>query len=408
MNQTKKRLNIINHAISITDHETIQLQILKLNLLIDDERIKEIIEKLQNKNYVQAQKLINSYIKTPNKEITQRTSKNKRVTDKNIIEEFNLLSDNNQNSNHRTHVIELDEMLELESQSTNEESWPLRKRDSKEVRTLDLNEMSKIEKEPQNNRNNNFDSLLNVEKSKILPDNIKIDIDTNHTLNRDFLEKKQNKKNHTKKNRSLEQKNIFEDNSLLKDIKINYKNMIDYSKLTYKAMPYIEQKLQNMKSQYPYETESNSNTEYESAKKWIDKISNDGYSEIEVEEIIQRVDNIRADKKEEAAQLLLISASTKSKYAQFRLARTLYKGDILKKNVAEAFSLINKLAQNDNYPEAICDLGQFYEHGVGVKKDKVKAKELYEEAMDAGIKRAKNHFTRLNKSKKGLFSFFKK
>ncbi len=421
MNQTKKRLHIINHAISITDYETIQLQIIKLSLLIDDERIKEIIEKLQNKNYIQAQQLINIYIETPNEEITQRTSQNKynkksNTTDKETIEEFNLLSSYTQDTSNQVRVIELDEMLDIESKSNNEQSWPLKK-EPIEVKTLDLNEINKIKKESQDKRSNNFDTLLNVDKSEILPNNIKIDIDTNHTINRDFWDKKPDIKKDTAETKplneiknsitpSLEQKNIFKEKDSLKDIKVDYKNMIDYNKLTYKAMPYIKEKIQNIKIQYPPEVTSD--TIYESTQKWIDKISNDGYSEVEVEEIMQKIDNIRADKKDEAAQLLLISAATKSKYAHFRLARTLYKGDILKQNVAEAFMIINKLAENDNYPEAICDLGQFYEHGVGVKKDTDKAQELYREAMDSGIKRAKTHFERLDESQKGLFSFLKK
>ena len=58
MNQTKKRLSIINLAISITDLETIQLQILKLRLLMTDDKIQEIITALQDENYAHAQSLI--------------------------------------------------------------------------------------------------------------------------------------------------------------------------------------------------------------------------------------------------------------------------------------------------------------------------------------------------------------
>jgi len=94
MNQTKKRLSIINLAISITDIETIQLQILKLGLLQTDLKIQEIITALQAENYAQAQGLISLYIETPTENVLQRTSQTKKpvmtTVDKATIEEFQL------------------------------------------------------------------------------------------------------------------------------------------------------------------------------------------------------------------------------------------------------------------------------------------------------------------------------
>ena len=140
----------------------------------------------------------------------------------------------------------------------------------------------------------------------------------------------------------------------------------------------------------------------------METIANSGYTEEEIETTFQTIDEIKNENSEEAALLLLASAATESKYAQFRLARALYKGDLLQQNVEEAFTLINRLAVNEDYPEAICDLGQFYEHGIGIDKDKNKALTLYEEAMQAGIQRAGSHVERLTKQNKGLFSFLKK
>ena len=51
----------------------------------------------------------------------------------------------------------------------------------------------------------------------------------------------------------------------------------------------------------------------------------------------------------------------------------------------------------EDYPEALCDLAQFYEHGIGTGKDKKKAEQLYKEATEFGIKRAEKHYTRLKK-----------
>ena len=161
-----------------------------------------------------------------------------------------------------------------------------------------------------------------------------------------------------------------------------------------------------MHVQYPPVVEAEES--FASVDTWLVQISKDGYSEKNVEEILHYVDNLTESHKDEASELLLASAATESKYAQFRLARALYKGILLQKNAAEAFTLINRLAINDDYPEAMCDLAQFYEHGIGIDKDKKKAEALYKEAMELGINRAQKHHERLEKQNQSLFSFLKK
>jgi len=415
MNQTKKRLSIINLAISITDIETIQLQVLKLRLLHSDEKIQEILETLQQKNYAQAQALISTYIETPNKEILQRTfqkEKEKRtINEQSVIDEFDLFS-----------IPE-----EQESQE--------------EVKTLDLDEMLKLEAEgeaddaKEGHQTVNFDSLLNINSEEILPDNIEIDI--SHTSPNDFWNEPEQ---HPEEEETLPKDTFFDDietnekektpeaykdkdpdehkiitedtimpeyhNEIPDKAETEEKKVEDTEVFKYKSIPYIDQKLKNMQVQYP--SIEKSDEHFESVDSLILKIANEGYSESDIEEIIVRIDEIREDHPEEAAQLLLTAAATESKYAQFRLARTLYKGDILQKNSAESFTLINRLAINDNYPEAICDLAQFYEYGVGIDKDKKKAEALFKEAMEAGVKRAAGHFVRLQKENKSLFSFFSK
>ncbi len=74
MNQTKKRLAIIKLAISMTDTETIQLQVLKLGLLKTDSKMREILTLLSEKSYARAQGLISAYIETPSNTVLQRTS----------------------------------------------------------------------------------------------------------------------------------------------------------------------------------------------------------------------------------------------------------------------------------------------------------------------------------------------
>ena len=152
MNQTKKRLSIINLAISITDIETIQLQILQLGPLRTDEKIQEILVTLKAENYIQAQGLITAYIETPMHEILQRTFQKERekriIQDTNTIDEFNLFTEPENDREIRT--LDLDDMMKFSNDVAEEK-------------------LEKIEK------NIDFDSLLNIDTDDILPNNIKID-----------------------------------------------------------------------------------------------------------------------------------------------------------------------------------------------------------------------------------------
>ena len=467
MNQTKKRLSIINLAISITDIETIQLQILQLGPLRTDEKIQEIITTLKAENYAQAQGLITTYIETPMKEILQRTfqkeQEKRKVQDNNTIDEFNLFAKPGDNSEITT--LDFDDMMALSDDVVEEKP--------KEVQ-----------------KNIDFDSLLNIDKDDILPNNIKLN--TSHTssntfwnepeelnmqtddipkdtffdteedisktteetlieelLTNDLPETTQNSieeilEEELTKNEIIIQETIkepleeiyteeeiqeeeiqeekredgepeeakdietFEEapREALEELKPQKQDDEAEKNRKYKAIPYIDQKFKNMHVQYPPVLETSES--FDSVDAWLLQISNDGYSEEDIEAMIKKIDSLSVEHKEEASQLLLATAATESKYAQFRLARTLYKGEILQKNLPESFTLINRLATNDDYPEAICDLAQFYEYGIGIDTDKKKAELLYEEAMNLGIKRAMDHYERIRKQNSGIFSFLKK
>jgi len=433
MNQTKKRLSIINLAISITDIETIQLQILKLRLLKTDENIQEILSILQDESYAQAQALIATYIETPNTEILQRTFQKEKekqdAKDKAIIKEFGLFVVEEEEPAETT-TFDLDDMMKMSEASKENEP----KREQIEI---------------------NFDSLLNIQTDDIMPGNIDIDISDNaknnfwdtskelqsedpiekdtffdipiselpEIMHEDLSEIKMESKiepiDEFKIKEALKEEEPFaipHSEELLTEVNEVQENSEEVSietpvntaseESSYKAIPYIDQKFKNMQVQYP--STEDLNERFTSVDQWLLQISNEGYTEADVEAIMQKIDTLREENPSEAAQLLLISAATESKYAQFRLARTLYKGDILQKNSPEAFTLINRLAVNDDYPEAICDLAQFYEYGIGIDKDKKKALMLYEEATDLGIKRATEHFERLNKQNSGFFAFLTK
>ncbi|SFV57390.1 hypothetical protein MNB_SV-8-943 [hydrothermal vent metagenome] len=411
MNQTKKRLSIINLAISITDIETIQLQMLKLGLLRSDSRIQEIITMLQAENYAQAQGLITSYIETPMEEILQRSAQKEIDIEKKkeeaIIEEFDLFVE------------------EPEKQD-----GPVKEIDDLNAFIDPVAEPKKLSTQEQVN----YDALLNVGADEILPDNIELDIShssqdtffdtaTNRSIDEVFTQDLErdtffDTSDETTKKEEIEEEEEAplesfevsvpkkEETPIEKEIPSAPLEENQPESAHYHAISYIDQKFQNMTIQYPPVQTSDEN--FPSVDAWLRKISHEGYSEDEIEEIIGHIEKLRIGNKAEAAELLLLTSATESKYARFQLARALYRGDLLQKNIPEAFALINALAVNDDYPEAICDLGQFYEYGVGVDKDSTKAKLLYKNAMELGIKRAVEHYKRLNNENEGFFSFLNK
>ncbi len=462
MNQTKKRLSIIKLAISITDIEAIQLQILKLSPLKTDEKIQEIIAGLQAENYAQTQALITTYIETPMEEILQRTSQKekqlKKAEEKDIIEEFDLFitSPVKQNDNEKEmfdfstleqestakreqEVTDFDALLSIEADDILPDITLPGKQNNDEKKMFDFSTLKQENNVKRGQEVTDFGALLNIEADDILPDNIELKIDP--ALADSFFSETEHhleniKENHIDTNiipkdtffdteetpvvQELEKEDVTIDQidkeAVIASEEHPKENIQEKSSETpstenkpprYEAITYIDQKFKNMYTQYPPVEESDEN--FASVHTWLLQISNEGYSNDEIEEIIKHIGKLtEADSLAEAAQLLLISGATRSRFAQFMLARALYKGDILQKNLPESFTLINRLAMDDDYPEAICDLAQFYEHGIGIGKDKKRAEMLYREAMDQDIQRAAGHYERLRKQNSGFFSAFKK
>jgi hypothetical protein len=168
----------------------------------------------------------------------------------------------------------------------------------------------------------------------------------------------------------------------------------------YEPISYIDQKLRNMLNQYPQIDETPEC--FESEERLLYKISLEGYTEDDIEDVIKDIKRLTEEGSiAEASHLLLTIATTESLYAQFTLARELYQGKLLIRDIPEAFTQINYLSV-EKYPEAICDLAQFYEHGIGIKRDKRKALALYDEADSLGVKRAKSHYERLERETKSF------
>lgn len=424
MNQTQKRLSIIKLAISITDIETIQLQLLKLSPIRTDTKIQEILALLQAGNYAQAQRLITKYIESAPEEILQRTSQDEKQNiseeDQAIIDEFNLFV---------TPTTKDDRVVEI-----------------------DINDYASMTPKITKNKHTiDFDALLNIDAEDVLPDNISIDL--SHTPSREPI--KNYETNVTEKEitpditfpeqdsffeiaqeemtkpiieeKPIPQDTFFDDSipnsmqevqekldSVMGENVLTEKEILEEKEifntpiskkkepiLSYKAMPHISQKLISMKKQYP--PIQNTYEKFDTVELLLKKIADEGYSEAEIEEMMTYIRKLVGQAKyTEASQLLLVCGATESKFAQFMLARELYTGSVLTKNIDEAFSLMNTLAIYD-YPEALCDLGQFYENGIGTTPDSIKAEGLYKEALDLGIKRAKKHYTRLKKLNRGFF-----
>ncbi|HIP28412.1 MAG TPA: hypothetical protein EYG82_04480 [Sulfurovum sp.] len=371
MNQTKKRLTIINLAISMTDMDTIQLQISKLALLKSDLKIVEILSALNGQSYGQAQRLISEYIDAPNETVLQRTTQDdipneeekqtsQQEVDEATIDEFELFTTPSyETSQSFQEEVNYDAFLD----TTTETQTPI-----KEI---------------------NYDPLLNVEADDVLANNIDIDITQKHEENLTSEESITNDK--------IDVSNETKDNNL--DTEEDYDS-------SYEAIPHINNKFNNLYTQYP--PIEHTQSRYYSVENWLLQVSTKGYTEAEVETRIKDAEKLKHTNLGESAQLLIAAGATDSPYALFQLARALFIGDILQKNIPEAVTLIHYLAINEEYPEAICDLAQFYEQGIEVEKDKKKAEALYKQAMHLGIQRAKKHYQRIQKENKSFFSIFKK
>jgi hypothetical protein len=481
MNQTKKRLSIINLAISITDIETIQLQLLKLGLLKTDTKIQEIISVLQAENYAKAQRLIKVYIDTPMEDILQRASQQKSLD----IKDFTP-------SNKKETIISKEDQEiidEFQLFTTHDDNRPTQTK-KKEININDyLTDVSDTPNIQIDTQEADFDALLNLEANEVMPDNIELDISqdfddsffdipakreratqqTEHVhrdtffdigededqedpveeipasdpfetlltvktdkkaslikdalskqvatekalqgavLQETILRKKTSikmpsntplKQTPTVKKEIIEEPVIITPDTSLKE-QVLLKPTVREIPESYPAISYIRQKFVSMRKQY--EPIQKGPDRFPTVETFLTTISQDGYKEKEIIETLDYVEKLITEEKfAEASQLLLVCSSTESKFAQLMLARELYRGVLLRKKVSEAFSILTHMA-DENYPEALCDLGQFYENGISTSKDRKLAKELYKQAMDLGIQRAEKHYDRLKKQNKGFF-----
>ena len=376
MNQINKRLSIIHLAISINDTDTIQLQVIKLGLLQKDVEVEEIMEVLKAQNYVQAQGLIDLYLprnmddeENQKKPLSKDKIKEKEIEEQELIEEFHLFVNPKQ-------IV----------------------KPSKE-KIVEMLDTKDIKKEHQYKKINtaNFDELLSIDKDDVNVD-VKSDtksepIEKNIEIKDDFFDIKiENKPKKVETPKDITKDNFFkvdkDKKEELKEIKIE-----DNSIKKYRAIPYIDKKFEQIKKEY--KSKYIDKKTFDTVKNLLNKIKEDGYTEEEIEDTLFYIKKLIDQKTyKEATQLLLICGSTESNFAKLMLAREIYKGKIFKQDIDEAFHLIQRLAL-ERQAEAICDLAQFYEYGIGVKKDLKEAIKYYNEAKGLGIKRAIEHYNRL-------------
>ena len=393
MNQTTKRLNIINLAISITDIETIQLQILKLGLLKADENIQEIINALQEQNYIQAQGMIERYLSTPSSEdVIQRSSQTENFhADEEPEPIENVQFFNNHEGKNSSIEIDINDFINEESGDIALKSDDLRS-DKKQINSNDtLLELPPRLVEKKSKKRDDFDDLLALNSHYVTHSEDEEQSDTFFTSPQ-APQAEQKETEDTFFDSSMREQNLIQKASVSENS--GYAPVLD-----------IREKFELLQERYPcvYEIDTNSPV----VDALLTKISHEYYLETEIEETISYAKKlIQSDKHSQAIALLLICASTPSTFAQLILARELYKGELFEKDNDEAFDILEALV-TQKYPEAMCDLAQFYEYGIGTRRDKKRAIRLYEEAMERGLNRAKSHYIRLKKSTKGLFSFLK-
>lgn len=416
MDQIKKRLEIIKIAIFISDNETIRLQLLKLEYFQENEQLNKIMDLLKHKSYGQAQVLISEYLNNQpdsNKENKKEDNTQKNEDDKkSIIEEFGLLKPNDSIGKYTPDSSGQNTKENKRKEST--VSYVTNYKDFK----LSSDEIEKIPTKKQ--------------AMQEMPAKTKVDFS-------DIFLSLTNKKEHIGEAKEVESKIILIENTpkiqeeVQEDIKEeiqedntpkgDMETPINIEKIKAHSVSFGTQNSKNKESglydtKYPpipdifhrfknialFNIDDKNYTLSKSAANWMNKISSFGYKDIEILKISKYIQRLKENKQiDEAIQLTLICSATESNLGKLIFARELYKGDIFEKDHIKACEMTKELALLD-YPEALCDLGQYCEYGIGTKKNLEYALHFYKKAHDLGLERANILYKNL-KRKKGFFSF---
>jgi len=388
MNQIKKRLEIIKLAIFMTDAETIKLQLLKLEPFEDDEPINDIISLLRQKQYGQAQALIDLYNEEEIKSIYEDS---KLQTEEDLAEdivqtlslsspqddEFQLFKNHHarispySNINDKNNIYSTQQYAFANINFDQSNNKIIKIQTGKDKTTVNTYESNLIQETQNNDIDNQF--ISPIEGNNMDAQTYKINGLENCT-----------------KEQCEQDKEILTDETK------------SHATKQYPAIPDIITNFQSMALSY---LDKEINVFHKSVTSWMEHIAKIGYTDKGIFNMLtymQKLKNLKNH--DEASQLAIVFGATNSNFGKLIFARELYKGELFKKDDNKAFELIKELASK-NCAEALCDLGQFYEHGIGTQKDTKSAEHCYKQAIELDLDRAKNLYHKMRKNKKGFFSF---
>jgi len=438
MEELINRFEIARLATKISDHETIALQAKKLREISTNDELNDIVSMLESRNYRQALFAMKEYLDSAEssflnmpkytdsekKKMSQKESEPQgrdeaeegtKTEPENEPEKPTNLFDWDLNTESEKKVISLDEMLHLTEESASEtivvhdivkdiEEYVEQTKDeiSKDDSTLNIYEEaagapeSKLEEEVVQELSSNVSDEIGDTKEIEIEENENLEknIDSDVSEKPEVSELDIVSENIESSEKGREE---HDQNEKLKSDHEEMQSEIPMPK-KYSSISYIEQKYRNMLHQFP-QVEEREEGIAEEINKYLKQFSTSGYDDNDINNILSMFKSSKESGDiAKAAQFILLAAATESNLAQLLLARELFNGTVLKKDLPEAFTQINRLAEHD-YPEAICDLAQLYEYGHGIKKDKKTALLLYEEALEMGVERARKHVERLTNSK---------
>ena len=417
MEEITLRFEIVRLAVELGDFETIDLQCRKLRNLSLDDRLNEIIDLLESRNYRQALYGMKFYHQTLRDDFFDEEAE--RDTEKEEKDRQNheaLVSDDEEDDNEER-VLDLDEILRLSAERVTRVPEPepeeaVEPEDTAETvprNVFPVEESSKTSvsesgKESLHNALSSVDETTGRESGRVEEKSPLSASTVRKESIEGFAQKSASRREETLPEESDSAFEEKEEESTVAGRKSELTQRVrtNEEKKPYPPISYIGQKFRNMMHQFPpLERSEVLAPEVEKMRK---KIAEEGYTDTEIEAFLTRYQEYKKrGERAMAAQVLLLAAATESKFAQFLLARELFRGEVIQKDHAESFTQINTLA-DQNFAEAICDLGQFYEYGIGIGKDREMALLLYEEAAELGVARARKHYERLKNSRgiKGL------
>ena len=405
-----KRLEIVKLAVEINDNDVVALQAVNLNSTNRQELV-EIATLLNKGNYKQALYLIKKYLENSNIDFDlEDGQKILNIEDmlkmspiaKETIREFKRSGYSKEDLEAFAKNIQVPPMQEYDKVDVDEyiQENVLQNSDK------NLNEESNVNKDLQPSTQPTNTQEEEISKSE---DSFK-DIDSNTPLDEISKEvlKDDSKKKRTKvlssyktlrakfgkkdKKEKVEEKKIESP----KENRVKTEEEQTATENIYPPIAHLTEKYREYFVLYPPVKESE--IWLEDIALTINKLSNNSYTDKDIEKIYKEYEYyLNLGELAKAAQFLLLLAATDSTYARFILARELFKGKVLKRDIQKSYALMVELAKK-GYPNAICDLGQFYEYGIIVNEDKKRALKLYEKAFELGVNRATKHINRIKEN----------